>query len=57
MAHDPGVVRLIADDVTVMKDGVVVETGPVERIFREPGHHYTRQLLAAIPGTDLRSTP
>ncbi|MBL7253156.1 ABC transporter ATP-binding protein [Actinoplanes sp. LDG1-01] len=50
VTHDLGVVRLIADDVTVMKDGAVIETGPVERVFHSPGHDYTRQLLDSIPG-------
>jgi peptide/nickel transport system ATP-binding protein len=53
VTHDLGVVRLIADDVTVMKDGVVVETGSVEQVFRSPQHEYTRELLEAIPGTRL----
>ncbi|MET7336916.1 ABC transporter ATP-binding protein [Nonomuraea sp. NPDC005650] len=53
VTHDLGVVRLIADDVTVMKDGAVVETGPVEQVFRAPRHEYTRQLLEAIPGARL----
>lgn len=53
VTHDLGVVRLIADDVSVMKDGVVVETGPVEQVFRSPRHDYTRQLLEAIPGAGL----
>ncbi|GAA2524850.1 dipeptide ABC transporter ATP-binding protein [Winogradskya humida] len=56
VTHDLGVVRLIADDVTVMKDGAVVETGPVEEVFHAPQHDYTRRLLDAIPGRDLRST-
>ncbi|WP_158575974.1 ATP-binding cassette domain-containing protein [Streptomyces corynorhini] len=51
VTHDLGVVRLIADDVTVMKDGAVVETGPAERVFRCPRHAYTRELLEAVPGT------
>ncbi|MCW2878358.1 MAG: putative peptide transporter ATP-binding protein [Sphaerisporangium sp.] len=50
VTHDLGVVRLISDDVTVMKGGVVVETGSVEQVFRSPQHEYTRELLAAIPG-------
>ncbi|WP_436534551.1 dipeptide ABC transporter ATP-binding protein [Actinoplanes sp. HUAS TT8] len=49
VTHDLGVVRLIADDVTVMKDGAVVETGPAERVLTAPAHEYTRQLLAAVP--------
>jgi peptide/nickel transport system ATP-binding protein len=53
VTHDLGVVRLIADDVTVMKDGVVAETGPVEQVLRAPKHEYTRQLLEAIPGARL----
>ncbi|MEV8516028.1 hypothetical protein [Dactylosporangium sp. NPDC051484] len=47
------VVRLTADDGTVVRGGVVVETGPVERVFRAPRHDYTRALLAAIPGAGL----
>jgi peptide/nickel transport system ATP-binding protein len=50
VTHDLGVVRLIADDVTVMRGGVVVETGPVERVLRSPRHEYTRELLEAVPG-------
>ncbi len=51
VTHDLGVVRLIADHVSVMKDGVVVESGSVNRVFAEPRSDYTRELLAAIPGT------
>jgi ABC-type glutathione transport system ATPase component len=50
VTHDLGVVRLIADDVTVMKDGVVVEHGPAGEVLRAPRHVYTRELLAAVPG-------
>jgi peptide/nickel transport system ATP-binding protein len=48
------VVRLIADDVTVMKDGRVVESGPASQVLNSPHHDYTRTLLAAIPGTHVR---
>jgi peptide/nickel transport system ATP-binding protein len=53
VTHDLSVVRLIADDVSVMKDGAVLETGPVEQVFRSPQHEYTRELLGAIPGARL----
>ncbi|MFE7995194.1 ATP-binding cassette domain-containing protein, partial [Streptomyces shenzhenensis] len=55
VTHDLGVVRLIADDVTVMRGGVVVETGPVEQVFHAPRHEYTRELLEAVPGADRTS--
>jgi len=51
VTHDLGVVRLIADDVTVMKDGKAIETGAVDDVFLAPQHDYTRTLLDAIPGT------
>ncbi|MBE7732539.1 ABC transporter ATP-binding protein [Devosia faecipullorum] len=54
ITHDLVIVRRIADRVCVMKDGEIVETGPVETIFAEPQHAYTRHLLAAEPrGTPL----
>lgn len=56
VTHDLGVVRLIADDVTVMKDGRVVESGRADQVLDNPQHSYTRTLLDAIPGTHVRST-
>lgn len=47
VTHDLDVVRGIADDVLVMQDGRVVEAGPVARIFAEPRHPFTRELLDA----------
>jgi len=49
ISHDLGVIRRISDQVLVMKDGVAVESGPVDAIFRHPRHPYTRSLLDAIP--------
>jgi len=51
ITHDFGVVAEMADRVAVMRAGRIVETGPVRQILREPSHEYTRQLLAAVPGT------
>ncbi|WP_306154312.1 ABC transporter ATP-binding protein [Roseovarius sp. MMSF_3281] len=49
ITHDMGVVAEIADDVVVMWKGQKVEEGPVERIFADPQHPYTRSLLSAVP--------
>jgi len=47
ITHDLGVVRRIADKVCVMKDGEIVEAGPVSEIFDNPQHPYTQLLLSA----------
>jgi microcin C transport system ATP-binding protein len=52
ITHDLGIVRKIADMVCVMKEGKIVERGPVEDVFRHPQHPYTRALLAAEPKPD-----
>jgi microcin C transport system ATP-binding protein len=52
ITHDLGIVRKIADVVCVMKDGKIVETGPVADVFEKPQHPYTRALLAAEPKPD-----
>ena len=49
ITHDLGVVERIADKVCVMKDGMIVETGPTKEIFANPQHPYTQKLLAAEP--------
>ena len=50
ITHDLGVIAETADRVAVMYAGRLVEEGPVRTIFREPGHPYTRGLLASMPG-------
>ncbi len=49
ITHDLGIVRKVAEHVCVMTQGKIVEQGPVERVFRDPQHAYTRQLLSAEP--------
>ena len=49
ISHDLAVVRFMADEVLVMKDGDVVEHNRVEQILEHPQQDYTRRLLAAIP--------
>ncbi len=53
ITHDMGVVADLADRIMVMKNGVVVESGTVEKIFHAPEHPYTQQLLAAVPHLGL----
>jgi len=54
ISHDLGVVGEIADQVVVMKDGVIRETGAVDRIFAAPQDSYTKALLACRPRLDVK---
>ena len=49
ITHAMGVVADMADEILVMKDGNVVESGKSEEIFYRPQHPYTKELLAAVP--------
>ena len=49
ITHDMGVIAEMADDVVVMYLGRLVEQGPVDEIFHNPKHPYTRLLLKSIP--------
>ncbi|MBS0444691.1 MAG: ABC transporter ATP-binding protein [Proteobacteria bacterium] len=49
ISHDLAVVRFMADEVLVMKDGEVVEQAGVEQILDHPQQDYTRRLLGAVP--------
>lgn len=49
ITHDLGVISQLADDVVVMYLGRVMEVGPVDDIFHNPKHPYTKALLKSIP--------
>ena len=55
ITHDLGVIAQIAHEVVVMYLGRVMEQGPVDTIFHNAKHPYTRALLRAIPG--IQTTP
>ncbi len=48
VTHDLGMVAEYCDRIAVMYNGVIVETGAVEQIFRSPQHPYTQSLLASV---------
>ena len=50
ISHDLGVVAQLSNRVAVMYGGEIVEQAPVRKLFAQPGHPYTRRLLAALPG-------
>ena len=50
ISHDLSVVKYIADQVMVMRQGAVVEMADSDELYRDPKHPYTRTLLAAIAG-------
>jgi microcin C transport system ATP-binding protein len=49
ITHDLNLVRHFAHRIAVMERGVLVESGPVERVFESPQHPYTQRLLASRP--------
>lgn len=49
ITHDIGVVRAIADDIAVLQQGRVVESGLARDVLMSPAHPYTRTLLASVP--------
>ena len=53
ITHDLRVAAQVCDTIAVMRHGEIVETGPTARIFSDPQHPYTRELLAAVPGKDV----
>ena len=54
VTHDMAVISQVADRVAVMRDGVIVESGPAEAVLRRPQHPYTQALVRAVPPADRR---
>lgn len=52
ITHDLGVISKIADRVTVLKKGEIVEAGPCDEVLYKPQHPYTMKLLDALPHLD-----
>ncbi len=52
ISHDLSVVYEVCDRVAVMKDGRIVEVGPVADVYARPSHPYTAGLIGAIPRLD-----
>jgi microcin C transport system ATP-binding protein len=55
ISHDLRVVRALAHEILVMKDGKIVEAGPTDRVMTQPQHPYTHALMAAA--FDLAAVP
>ena len=54
ITHDLGVVANMADEVVVIYHGEIMESGPVDDIFRRPRHPYLKALLKASPHFDMK---
>ncbi|MFF2087503.1 dipeptide ABC transporter ATP-binding protein [Nocardia sp. NPDC058176] len=54
ISHDLSLVAEIADQVSVLHEGVVVEQGTPAQVFAAPAHPYTRRLLRAVPTAAAR---
>ena len=50
ITHDLGVVSQVTEKIAVMYAGKIIETGPTDRVVRNPLHPYTRGLITSIPG-------
>jgi peptide/nickel transport system ATP-binding protein len=55
VSHDLNVVRMLCDDIVVLRQGRVVEAGPARAVFEQPRDDYTRALLDAIPHFEPRA--
>ena len=56
ISHDLRVVRALSNQVIVMKDGVIVESGTSDQIFEKPKTEYTRALISAAFDLEVRNS-
>jgi peptide/nickel transport system ATP-binding protein len=49
ITHDLSTARYVGDDLAVMKEGKIVEMGPIDRVLTDPYHPYTKALISAVP--------
>jgi len=54
ITHDLSLGNYLSDQAVILRQGVVVEEGPTERVFGQPRHPYTRALLASVPRLDRK---
>ena len=54
ITHDMGVIAEITDSVSVLSNGVCVESGPTNQVLGQPSDAYTRSLVASVPRIDKR---
>lgn len=54
ITHDFGVVSQLADEVSVMYAGKIVEQGSIKDVFEDPWHPYTKMLIMSIPGIKVK---
>ena len=54
ITHDIGVIAQITDNVTVLRNGKVMESGPTGDVLHAPSHPYTQSLMAAVPRLDVK---
>jgi oligopeptide transport system ATP-binding protein len=55
ITHDLGVIARLAKRVNVMYAGSIVETGPINSVFKRPAHPYTIGLLGSLPGKQVET--
>ena len=55
ISHDLGVVKFMSDEISVMQNGKVVETGAAEAIYQDPQMEYTRKLIDAVPRANRKA--